>query len=861
MNRLTMLIGCIAAAVPLALSAWMLVQWLRDRGIHPFRALAKFLPRSAVERLLLVCVAVGFFHYGATKETNAPPRGASGECRVESVKESVECKVESVELRNGQSYNSTLSTFNSPFRLESVTTNDSYSFLMPSNGVRYANWWLRGAYEDVFRLDLGEMRFPCGTNLCDSLWVYTWGMAGARLGDASNRLVATGAPMSAVPGLSQFWSVDVDGGAKLLTWENFFLNRDTNTPVSAQLELMPSGDFIARSNLVETVYRRVNPDDWDDDGIPNDDDLDPLSYDGDNFGPHQQLPEGANSNAYCWVDLVVAQADSLVAFTGDAPSALPDPTFIAKAGATNRVTILIGKTYQVTSRMPIACVGQSSGEIEVWQVSPMELSICWPVTIEASAMRSDSSFSMSVWPDWLGGGFTWTNSCCAVMSIGGWSYGFTCAANCLCTGCGAEGYYGYESYRLPAYGGTCGCSPHGDGADTGGDEEPLSVGVSVSFSKDAVIFEDAYVPSPGESVQKRSTTVKLRVSAYGGPNGGTVSFTATNLDKLSPLACGPLLLPSNLVLAPMETYSEEFKCEGAVASGAENDIVVSGSFVENVTVETYDAQDRITVFRVDIRSVTWPEENPYVNRHRFGLREPIHILQLPPSPALQKSNMGGGRIMNDGRYQCPIEVCANPITFCHGNAEYTPCLQVIAPECVYVGNVTEKVYAVSGEAGGIGMELDMFLKPFDVSFHWIAVEEVPSLLGEHEGYFSNRAFESDWSHTRAAGAGRWLNVEENNHYGMDVAALSNSLPRMTSGGVLTNDVQFGWQYGTIVWQVPIGWGEDNSSGLDEEVGLLPTTETQQMVIFPDGKCGVRKFRHMVTREVDGTVYLDGRRVR
>ena len=26
-----------------------------------------------------------------------------------------------------------------------------------------------------------------------------------------------------------------------------------------------------------------------------------------------------------------------------------------------------------------------------------------------------------------------------------------------------------------------------------------------------------------------------------------------------------------------------------------------------------------------------------------------------------------------------------------------------------------------------------------------------------------------------------------------------------------------------------------------------------MVIFPDGKCGVRKFRHMVTREVDGTV--------
>ena len=37
--------------------------------------------------------------------------------------------------------------------------------------------------------------------------------------------------------------------------------------------------------------------------------------------------------------------------------------------------------------------------------------------------------------------------------------------------------------------------------------------------------------------------------------------------------------------------------------------------------------------------------------------------------------------------------------------------------------------------------------------------------------------------------------------------------------------------------------------------------TQQMVLFEDGKCGVRKFRHMVTREIDDTVYLDGRQVR
>ena len=96
------------------------------------------------------------------------------------------------------------------FMRESVITNDSYSYAMPTNGTRYGRWWKRGAYEDVFSLDLGEMRFPLGTNLCDSLWVYTWGMAGALLGDTSNRIAATGVPMSAVPFVSQFWSAGID---------------------------------------------------------------------------------------------------------------------------------------------------------------------------------------------------------------------------------------------------------------------------------------------------------------------------------------------------------------------------------------------------------------------------------------------------------------------------------------------------------------------------------------------------------------------------------------------------------------------------------------------------------------------------
>lgn len=105
-------------------------------------------------------------------------------------------------------------------------------------------------------------------------------------------------------------------------------------------------------------------------------------------------------------------------------------------------------------------------------------------------------------------------------------------------------------------------------------------------------------------------------------------------------------------------------------------------------------------------------------------------------------------------------------------------------------------------------------------------------------------------------------VGDNNYLGKDNAAMTNSLPRMTPDGVLTNDVQFSWRYGSIVWQVPIGWGEEEDDpNFGELVDSLATGETQEMVIFSDGKFGVRKFRHMVTREVDGTVYLDGRQVR
>lgn len=91
------------------------------------------------------------------------------------------------------------------------------------------------------------------------------------------------------------------------------------------------GDFTTRSNALETVYRRVNPHDWDGDGLANEIDANPRMWDGDFFGTGvgwlnancagvlsaatNGLGEmeiswrtNANPNAYYWLDLTATGA-------------------------------------------------------------------------------------------------------------------------------------------------------------------------------------------------------------------------------------------------------------------------------------------------------------------------------------------------------------------------------------------------------------------------------------------------------------------------------------------------------------------------------------------------------------------------
>ena len=750
------------------------------------------------------------------------------------------------------------------FRLESESTNETYAFSMPTNGIRYDNWWKRGAYEDVFRLDLGGMAFPLNGELLDSLWVYSWGMAGAHLGNASNRLVATGVPMSAVPGRSQFWSSDATNGARLLTWENFFLNRDTNTPVSAQLELYSTGDFVARSNNVERLYRRVNPDDWDDDGIPNDEDQDPYVNDGDFFGPRQELRQGANSNAYYWVDIVVSNASSLVTFTGDGASALPDPSFVARPGETNRVELLIGKTYNATSRMPMACVGRSSLEIETWQDSPTKLSIRWPVTIATVAMRDGLSFSMSVTPDCLGGGFTWTNSCCSISSSEN-SFTYSCDENCHCTGCCALGCYTYEGFSLPASGGSCGCSAI-DWPDSGTVEEeddgPYAGGASATFTKSAIIFEDPYENTPGSWVGRHSTTTELHCVAHGGPNGGHVRFEVLGAARLNSLSGTSLPLERDVSAGKKVEFSVIY--EGVAPSESADDIVATATFTENTEgAEPVAMSNSLTSVKVELTAVYVAPENPCSHRHVYGVGEKVNCCHEPSDMVVTWS-------LTSHEYDNLIvdaSACDNEITFSH-LAQCAPGIRVSCLDADHYIQYTliepTDVIAYSaiwdgeclpcGRAGGFGMKMRMYVYPMHVSFQGIDMVEVPcSVVVPPIGYYNTTNFTGYLSHTLEAGAGYWHHVKSGNYWSEDHASSGE---------------RYGpWSGGMLVWNIPIAWNyryDDPSDSWPNghyastcrKIGGSDATFQQVFFIDAEGLITIEKFDHVVERGTNDVIFVD-----
>ena len=546
---------------------------------------------------------------------------------------------------------------------------------------------------------------------------------------------------------------------------------------------------------------------------------------GDYHGPER--PDGYNPDAYCTVGITAETPLTWVRFEGDGPSDLVDPSFYVRSNETVEVTILMGKTYRVLATNAIGCVLSDVVGVLVVTNAPGDLTIVRPVTVSSvpdynlmllgAGSSVGSSFRMGVYPD-VGGVFDWTNSCCAVVSRGD-RFVFGCGGQCSCVGCFALGRLVYEGYAIPCVGGSCGCwyTHDEDDPSTEPDDQPHAAGVAVSFSEDAVIFEDAYTNAPGAVVGRRSTSTTFACTAYGGPRGARLSMSLLGASRLVATA-GPQFPSSERYIPPGEMLRFEIEYEGVWPSVRADDIVATATLVEEVTGVGFVASNKLTSVRLQLEAVYDAPENPNPSRHVYGVGEKVRFSFSParinPQIELTKINSYESYYdqLNGNEYVCPITANSPCICIRYSGAVYDLQLTIIEPANVYCPNA----YWDGGNlqlfhVGGAGMSLTNYIHPLTVSFRGVLIAEIPCNDPiPPSGYFATTNYNGNKTHSYifADGAAMAKRVGENNFWTVDRAARVDEYQN--------------WSEGVLRWKIPIGWFRQRFDG--DEQRLITAVE-------------------------------------
>ena len=792
-----------------------------------------------------------------------------------------------------------------------VEETETEPFAQPSaNAVTNERWRLRGAHDDAFRITADGWSYSSATGvtvlsrgeLCTSIHAHDF----PRAFDQDLSLV----PVVNWPLLPEgrresfFWHDATPSNTLLTTWRNAALGRDATNLVNFQAELFPNGMFTYRYEDRTVRHVRVWPFDWDDDGLENSVDPDPLTAGPDAHGTNAEwynavcsnvfevvdggtgttgilpiggghgvpaLPwrEGVNSNAYYFVDVIATQGPAPIYFTGDRDSRLGNPVVVALAGVTNRVPLLIGIDYAVTSTVPFMVSFPDDGFAVVTTNGVANYEIRWPLEFSVSP-DGTGGFYIDVIPYDPGGTFQWGGggagglrsggseaSSCEYSIYGNW-LGFTCLGpDCGCHGCAVDGTYEFEcsTFNLPTL--FCGCYSEEGNPMT---PPPLTPSVDITFSAPALIFEDRYEASPDNWVEKRSTTNVLTVSAYGGENGGTLILTTQNLGCLRRIGGGAVSLPAKIELGPYMSYSATFRCEGAENGGTP---VVWGIISGPDGTDSSYAQT--AVVRVEVQHEREAPENESLNRHDYGIGEWMYILQFPMSPvitvlATDAVVQGGstqiikwGVLNIEHRLSCSLD-----------GVEYMPLVRVLKPTGIEGYDVQALTNGLPvGVAGGLHLVQRYRVLPLTVNFTRLRIEEVPCYdLIPPTGYFIYTSPDRfPRTHTSGAGAGEWFFVDPGNlvgasEGGRDKAGCKAALTRRMPDGTPTDDPSYGWLGGDLTWKVPFGWRHRDASDI-EPFGVFADDTRQIMSITESGDFSVRKLGHTATRLLNGTITVDG----
>ena len=348
------------------------------------------------------------------------------------------------------------------YRMVCETNDACHAYAMPTNAVFLGNAHIRGAASGFGMnvVDFGAWSFPFGSNgvLRSRLWWFPDGRVRALPHDAADEISAGVEGALAVQGESRLWWAEGEDDCRVLTWEGVFAGGDTNAALNLQVVLGGGGDwFETWSNDVGRVYARLDPDDWDGDGLDNAIDALPTASDGDCFGTGVDwlnancsgvlsASEGtngeivvawhtnSNENAYYWLQFTATQDRTRVTIECDGPSNLGDMVVIANSNQVCRVPLLIGARYHVRASPPVDDVSVSDPEAFISYLRSVgEFYVERPIELYMAGY--DDSGTISSDPDIGVAIGAITGNCCEV-SFNADTYTWTCCASCHCTGYG-----------------------------------------------------------------------------------------------------------------------------------------------------------------------------------------------------------------------------------------------------------------------------------------------------------------------------------------------------------------------------------------------------------------------------------------
>ncbi|MBQ3749651.1 MAG: hypothetical protein II863_19755, partial [Kiritimatiellae bacterium] len=152
------------------------------------------------------------------------------------------------------------------FVMTRVGTGEEFDFSAPSNAVVCADWRAFGAANDWVYAAFTNWTFKVATNDVSRLRIYSFGKIVPQILEESG-VVATNnwfAPFMASLGIvpqtnwdwldeadrpSQVWYAITTENTLLVTWQNALLDRDTDKPISFQIEFKTDGQFVYRYDL------------------------------------------------------------------------------------------------------------------------------------------------------------------------------------------------------------------------------------------------------------------------------------------------------------------------------------------------------------------------------------------------------------------------------------------------------------------------------------------------------------------------------------------------------------------------------------------------------------------------------------